>query len=296
MTQVDEYWNKHLIYDKYFTSIKESDDYLAWRSAQYPMAMKMLELENVDYAGKKILDYGCGPGHDVIEFLKAGADFVVGCDVSKKALDITNERVKLYGYEDKVALILNTNQNSNIGDFSGEFDHVHCGGVLHHVNKPVEILNYLYDYLKEDCHANLMVYNRDSIFFHFYVAFVLRILSSKESGYPNSDKYSALDNTDYVFSKSTDGEDCPVSIAYKPEDFIKLSIAKIDFIGGYPSKLDLKDFFDSKYISDKYNLLEKEHTDFLEAVTFDDQGFPWCQYKDERKLCGSGGVYRMVKI
>ena len=40
-----------------------SQDLLNWRNEQYP---RLLELMPVNYPGRTVIDFGCGPGHDTI--------------------------------------------------------------------------------------------------------------------------------------------------------------------------------------------------------------------------------------
>jgi hypothetical protein len=60
--------------------------------------------------------------------------------------------------------------------------------------------------------AQFMVYNRQSLWYHLYVPYVLQI----EEG-----KFSDL-SIDEAFRGSTDGLDCPISRAYRTEEFRSL--------------------------------------------------------------------------
>ena len=49
-----------------FTSAEESLDYFEWRNLLYSGYIESMPVAGHD--GKTILDYGCGPGHDVVGF------------------------------------------------------------------------------------------------------------------------------------------------------------------------------------------------------------------------------------
>ena len=59
------------------------------RNAVYP---GLLELMPTDKPGLRVLDFGCGPGHDMVGFLLNGAEYVYAYDVSPKALKMTHAR------------------------------------------------------------------------------------------------------------------------------------------------------------------------------------------------------------
>src|SRR5438093_2201698 len=80
-TDVDTYWTRHTVNSKPFATAAESSAYLDWRFAEYPLFGEFMQLYE-GYDGKAILDYGCGPGDDVIGFLtRSQVAHVTGVDV-----------------------------------------------------------------------------------------------------------------------------------------------------------------------------------------------------------------------
>ena len=51
-----------------------------------------------EHDGEVILDYGCGPGNDLVGYaLYTGARRIVGVDVSPRALELARDRLALHG-------------------------------------------------------------------------------------------------------------------------------------------------------------------------------------------------------
>src|ERR1044071_4313414 len=93
---VDRYWADFTVFAKPFDSVEESLENLEWRFEQYPLFREFMELYG-DHAADVVLDYGCGPGNDVVGFLVHGrARKVIGFDVSSKALALASSRVELH--------------------------------------------------------------------------------------------------------------------------------------------------------------------------------------------------------
>src|SRR4051812_28062961 len=64
----ESYWSDfNVTLHKKFASAAESLEYMDWRNDQYVDYLKFLPVSSHD--GEVILDYGCGPGHDLVGFL-----------------------------------------------------------------------------------------------------------------------------------------------------------------------------------------------------------------------------------
>lgn len=131
MSTATDFWQEHQVAEAP-KSREESEKQLLDRAERFPL---LKELMPTSFPGKVILDYGCGPGHDTILFLNGGARHVYYADVSWKALYITTARLEMHGLRDL--------GNACFADDSFPFlavDHVHCAGVLHHMEDPVGAL------------------------------------------------------------------------------------------------------------------------------------------------------------
>jgi hypothetical protein len=127
-----------------------------------------------------------------------------------------------------------------------------------------------------------MVYNRESIYFHLYTAYMKMILERRYVNMP----------VEEAFRRNTDGPKCPVSRAYRGDDFLELcrqaGLAG-EFLGGYFKKDEfdwLRDHRDAALASTE---LADEHRRFLAELEQDEHGYPVCR----GKTAGIGGVYHL---
>lgn len=146
---VTTFWQENQVGGPYATA-EESEQALEARAQLYPT---LYDLMPVTQAGRTVLDYGCGPGHDTILFLRNQARHVYYADISWLALKTTTERLEMHGLTaHATALFADDDQMPLV-------DHVHCAGVLHHVHDPVEVLHKLRRSLREGGEARMMVYD-----------------------------------------------------------------------------------------------------------------------------------------
>ena len=235
-----------------------------------------------------ILDYGCGPANDIIGFIAYGnVKTVVGIDVSLKALQLAQHRLRLHGFTKKCELIWISDLAENIPLRDESVDFLICAGVLHHVSKPEHVLSEFQRVLTVAGTGVLMVYNRDSLWYHLYVPYIKQILEEKFSGL----------TTDEAFRETTDGPNCPISRPYSSEELGSLcrhAGLNVDFMGGYFTLICL-DIYDRvkrgiiQPVDDPR--LGKEHRKFLGELKEDDQGYPM----HHGKHVGIGGVYKIWK-
>lgn len=120
--------------------------------ALYPT---LLDLMPVSYPGQIVLDYGCGPGHDTLLFLLNGARKVYFADSSWLALRTTSDRLDLHHLRDQATGIF-----ADDGELP-KVEHIHCAGVLHHIEDPIDALRRMRNAL-EGGEARVMVYDGDS--------------------------------------------------------------------------------------------------------------------------------------
>jgi ubiquinone/menaquinone biosynthesis C-methylase UbiE len=284
-TRVDHYWNAHTVNSKPFPSAKESERYLQQRSTAYPLFAELMDLYG-DHAGELVLDYGCGPGDDVTGFLLwSNARKVVGIDVSEKALGLLRRRLAMHRVNsERVQLIRITDSTGRVPLPDATVDWLHCGGVLHHTTHPHEIVKEFHRVMKPGAQGRLMLYNRDSIWYHVWIAYAQRIVN---------DAFPGL-SVDEAFTRSTDGPDCPVSDAWSPEKVLQMISASGltgRFRGGYFNAEELgwlKKYGDGARTDERLGV---EHRQFASELEIGSRGYPtW-----RGQYVGIGGVYTISK-
>ena len=212
-----------------------------------------------------VLDYGCGPGHDLVGFSEySRPSRLLAMDVSPSSLAEAEARLTLHGHSAEFVLLKPRDKKLPLADAS--VDYIHCSGVLHHVPNPEFILAEFQRILKPGGEARLMVYNYFSIWMHLYVAYHKRIV---EGTLAELDLMSA-------FARSTDGERCPISLAFRPMEFSSLCRSvgfSANFVGAAVAS------FEASLVGTRFNAigderLPEESRNFLTALTFDAQLLP----------------------
>lgn len=283
-TSVERYWSRHTVNSDSFESAEASAEYLEWRFDQYPLFRELMDLWG-SHDGETILDYGCGPGNDVTGFLlHTGAAKVIGADISEKALGLAASRVALHGIDPGRYRLLRISESQSELPLEDEsVDYLNCGGVIQHTTAPELVLQELARVLRPGGCGRIMVYNRDSLYFHLYTAYERRILNGLFAG---------LD-ADEAFARNTDGPNCPVSRAFRPTDFCELARSAgfaIEFLGGYFADLELDLWRTSAADAVADPRLPREHREFLSQVE-DGDGYP----RFAERYAGVGGVYVVSK-
>ncbi len=258
------YWTTYMVVNDTFFSPSESLDHFSWRSSQYFGYLDLMPVAGFD--GKVILDYGCGPGNDLVGFANYSKPAkLIGVDVSKTALKRAENRLALHG---KPVALINIDELSNsIPVDSNSVDYIHTSGVLHHCTNLDAVLKEFSRILKPDGDLAVMVYNYNSIWLHLNAAWIYQLKKSKHVG------RTVLE----AFRHTTDGEECPLANCYRPDEF--LSLMKFygfegRFTGAAISLHEMK-ILDQRYDAILDRRLSKEHRDFLLELTFDNRGIPY---------------------
>lgn len=274
-----EYWTRHNVTAHHaFASAEQSLEYFEWRSEVYPGYLELMPVAGFD--GRTVLDFGCGPGHDLVGFAHHSKPArLIGADVSSSSLAEARERLALHG---AVVEWLQLVEGAPLPLEDASIDVIHSSGVIHHTPDPPAILREFRRILRPGGHAQVMVYNYDSLHLHLHVAWVLRMVQGRYTDLPLRE----------AFARTTDGEDCPIAEVYRPREFVAMaSAAGFDcaFLGAAPSLLELQLLprrFDA--ISDRR--LPAEHRRFLSALEFDRKGLP--MYAGHH--AGVDGCYRLT--
>lgn len=110
------------------------------------------------HRGKKLLEVGVGAGTDHLQWARAGVE-CHGVDLTKRAIDLTSQRLALYGYKSSLQQI-----DAEILPFPSEsFDVVYSWGVIHHSAHPAAIIEEVHRVLKPGGEFLGMMYHRRSL-------------------------------------------------------------------------------------------------------------------------------------
>lgn len=250
--------------NRIFQSKEESLTYFHWRTEQYIDYLKYMPVAGYD--GEIVLDYGCGPGHDLVGFVEYSRPVrLIGMDVSKPSLDQAAHRLGLHGAVPEFIHIDEDTARLPLSDAA--VDYIHCSGVLHHVPDPVKVLREFRRILKADGCVRIMVYNYNCVWLHLFAAYTVRFTQSSGQGL----------SVQEAFKRSTDTAACPISHAWMADDVAELCLQsgfRSEHLGNAIAVRELailQDRFEAVLVPE----LEEEHRRFLLGLTFDNRGVPY---------------------
>jgi SAM-dependent methyltransferase len=278
---VQNYWTDHNVTNhRRFQSRKGSLDYFDWRNDQYVGYIDLMPVSGRDH--EVVLDYGCGPGHDLVGFAEYGnARRIVGIDVSPSSLEEARARLTLH--PGPVEFHLADPREARLPLEDGSVDYVHCSGVLHHILDPAPVIREFYRVLRPGGRGRIMVYFQNSIWYHLYVAYQLRCLNPEYVGLPQTE----------AFRRSTDGPGCPVSRCYTVESACALLESlglPCIFVGSSISIFEMS-LVPARFSAIMDERLDREHRTFLSNLTFDSQGVP----RHRGIVAGIDGVFEFTR-
>jgi SAM-dependent methyltransferase len=114
------------------------------------------------WAGKRVLEIGCGIGTDTIAFARAGAD-VTAVDVSPRSLALARRRAEIYGLEDRTRFLLADAERLADVVSPEPYDLVYSFGVIHHTPHPPRAVEQIRrHYIHDETVLKVMLYHRFS--------------------------------------------------------------------------------------------------------------------------------------
>jgi 2-polyprenyl-3-methyl-5-hydroxy-6-metoxy-1,4-benzoquinol methylase len=112
------------------------------------------------WAGKRVLEVGCGIGTDSINFARAGAQ-LTAVDLSTESINVARQRAEVMGVADRIEF-LQANAEELTSVVSGEYDLVYSFGVVHHTPNPDRAMEQIRALIAPHGTLKLMVYHRRS--------------------------------------------------------------------------------------------------------------------------------------
>jgi len=275
------YWTSHMVAHEDWLDAEDSLEHFLWRNSQYPLYIDLMPVQGAD--ALVVMDYGCGPGNDLVGFHEFSKPVrLIGADVSKAALSVSRRRLELHKAD--IELILIDEDSNRIKVSDGTLDLVHSSGVLHHVKHIEVALKEIQRVMKPGGKFQVMVYNYDSLWLHLITAYVHQIELGVDS------ELSLLE----AFRRTTDGPECPISHCYRPSEFLQM-VCSVGFSGKFKgssmSNTELE-LMHKRFDALKSRKLKIEHRDFLSSLTFDERGHPL--YKGN--VAGINACYEFIKL
>jgi SAM-dependent methyltransferase len=253
---------------------------LNWRNSQYLFYADWLQFQR--FEAKAVLDFGCGPGDDLValqEFSKP--DRLVGVDVSAASVEESKRRLACHaGKQPEIRLV---DEGGALPFDAGSFDFVIASGVLHHVFDLRATLSELYRVLKPGGVMLAMIYNRESVWAHLYVPYMRQLRDRVDSDLTFEE----------AFKRSTDGPSCPKSMCFEPEKFEKVVCAH-GFSGGYTGaavSIAEMEWLPERLAAIQDPRLPEVDCQFLARLSFDEHGRPL----HEGRVAGIDGFYEFVR-
>lgn len=157
--RVRDYWN-HRIHDLEMTTAEPGsprffEELDAYRFEKLDYLPRIVKFEG--YAGRRVLEIGCGVGTDLARFARGGAR-VTGVDLSETAVELARRNLANLRLEGELQVA----DGISLPWPDGSFDVVYCHGVLQYAADPRGIVREAHRLLARDGEAIFMVYNRRS--------------------------------------------------------------------------------------------------------------------------------------
>lgn len=192
------------------------------------------------WAGKRVLEIGCGIGTDTMNFARAGAQ-VTAVDLSEESIDIARQRARVFGLDDRITFYSADAERLSDVVPPEPYDLVYSFGVIHHTPHPKRVIDEIRQrYVHENTVVKVMLYHRWSWK-------VLWILLTEGRG--------AFWNLDEAVARSSEAQTgCPVTYTYSPRQARELMQgfdvldAQVDFIFPYR----VKDYIEYRYVKSPY--------------------------------------------
>lgn len=124
-----------------------------------------------DFAGKQVLEIGCGAGLVSSHIARAGGD-LHAVDLTERAIAMTRGRFELSGLRGDIRQM----DAEHLAFEDASMDYVVSWGVIHHSGDMAAIMNEIHRVLRPGGKAYIMVYNRRSLRYQVYCRFWLGVM------------------------------------------------------------------------------------------------------------------------
>ncbi|MCI0707113.1 MAG: class I SAM-dependent methyltransferase [Ignavibacteriae bacterium] len=199
--KVREYWNANPCGTQFAHTdwgTKEFfDEVERFRYSSQPFMKELVGFDR--FAGKRLLEIGCGLGTDLFQFARGGAS-VTGTDLTPRSIELAKARFDMAGVPAQMLVA----DAENLPFENDSFDVVYSFGVLHHTPNTEKAIREAYRVLRPGGTIILMLYHKHSL--HVYLGAPLYWLAGKI----RKGSLSALENYIRIY----DGDENPLGKAY----------------------------------------------------------------------------------
>jgi ubiquinone/menaquinone biosynthesis C-methylase UbiE len=145
---VEKHWEDHTVKTSYIIdNSNNSLSYIKEIDRLYPLYMDLFHLYD-PHNNETIIDYGCGPGNDLVGFYNLSkCKKIYGIDISTTALKLATDRLLLHNNSlniknnfvnnNSIELIKVKENNIIIPLNNNSIDYIQSSGVIHHTSNPV---------------------------------------------------------------------------------------------------------------------------------------------------------------
>ena len=169
---VQRFWNSHPCGGKFSTQVIGSREFFnEIESHRYRTERHIPGLAAFNcWAGRDVLEVGCGLGTDAVQFARNGARYT-GVDLTLRSIELTSLRFRQEKLDGR---FLNADAE-NLPFPHASFDLVYSHGVLHHTPNTERAVQEVHRVLKPGGQAVIMLYHRRSYNYYGNIMFLRRL-------------------------------------------------------------------------------------------------------------------------
>lgn len=270
---VKDFWSKHPCGSQYSSNKDRKKYFEEVEAHRYKKIRSIKGIADFDqYAGKMVLEVGCGLGTDGRQFARDGAIYT-GINLDEGSTFYAKDGFDLLEVK---GTIIQMNAEKMLFE-NNTFDHIYSHGVIHHSPNTEQIVREMYRVLKPGGTINVMIYNRTSVNYYFEILFLRKIFRlllfpkwapsffSKITGFDvamlqrhreimlgenmTKEKWIAI---------NTDGPDCPIAKVYNENEANKMFTD-----AGFKGMKNYVRYFNTEHYSFLGKLIPNSLADFI---------------------------------